>query len=158
MERLTVSDNDERKDIEMKVVIPSRMYTDFCEKLTKMIFHEGRKSQTMDVNVLNHNSFSSKDFVNVFIEYILNKGLSGKLFNTYVDTRKMPMYVSDFILKNDLLVFAEQVIVNIERLLMANTQLSGDSICTVMCKPQSLLDTLFDSGRTKPNSKCFENK
>jgi len=157
MERLTVSDNDEREDIEMKVGIPSRMYTDFCEKLTKMIFPEERKSPTIDVNVLNHNSFSSKGFVNVFIEHILHTDLSEKLFNSYVGSKSMPMSVLDFILKNDLLVFAEQVIVNIERLLMSNTQVSGDSICTVMCKLPSLLNTLFDSGRAKPNSRCFKS-
>jgi len=171
MERLTVTNNDEREDIEIKVVIPSRMYTDLCEKLTKMIFRDGCNEientycnvVDIDVNVLNHDAFSRKHFVDVFIKYILGNNLSPKLFNdlrhyTFLGNTNMPMFVLDYILKNERLVLAEQSIVNIKQLHMPDTHVSGDSICTVMRKLPFLLNTLLDSGRGQPNSECFGNK
>jgi len=163
-ERITLND-----DIggEMKVSIPPGMYTDLCQKFIDTVCREGNSVcmnhyyYSMDVDILKHNAFESKTFVQVFLQYILDNNYATSLFN--VSLLSSPSVLSeckthfllDYILAKDRLVLAEHIIPNISLFLTPDTYVSGDSICNVMRKLPTLLKSLFESGRASPNETCF---
>jgi len=158
MERLTLSEIEES---EMKVSIPPSMYTALCEKMIQLICPDDCV-EIQDRLILKHPSFETQSFIQVFLQYTVKNKFESKLFNApcwakwnadrNVGTK---LYLLDYIVANNMIVFAEEIIMNITSILYSDTQVSGDSICTIMRKRPSLLKPLFESGRAHPNSPCY---
>ena len=157
MERVTLSEIEES---EMKVTIPPRMYTDLCQKVTRLIRPDDN-SGIQDTFIFKHTCFVSRRFVNTFLQYIVKNNLALKLFNascwptlsakSAVGTK---MYLLDHIIEYNQFVLAEEIIKNVKDFLQSDTQISGNSICIVMRKRPSLLKTLLESRTAHPNSQC----
>ena len=162
MKRITL--NETRKS-DLQVLIPEKMYTELSKKFIKLLIREDFSREQVfsteridvDIDVLNHEAFGIKSFVDVFTKYIVDKNLAVSLFNNPImpaDRNNTPLYLLDHILLNNHILLAEAILSQNELFLGQNTKLSSESVCVVIDKLPHLLSNVLKSVRAHFNSKC----
>jgi len=143
MNRVTLSETNEES---MTVTIPERMYTDLCEKFANQLVCEH------EITLLKHSALLNRTFTEQFSAWIVRHDSTLKLFTTpYPYMYRGMYYVFDFILENDLLLFAESILSQIKR---PRIKVNGDSVCVVMRELLPLLGKLIESFEGHCDCEC----
>jgi len=190
MKRVTIIEYGKN---DLKVTIPERKYTYLFEKFIKLLVHEERSRQKqsggvvdrfvnaltqafvkkcidVDIDILCHEAFGIKPFVELFTKYIVDNNLADMIFNTraIITTRHFvnsftltdippnneQLYLLDQILLKKHIVLAEQILLQIELFLRPNTKLCSDSVCVIINELPTLLSNVLKSSRVHLNSEC----
>ena len=122
------------------------------------LFSKPQKCIDVDINILNHEAFQRKSFVELFTNHIVDTHLSFKLFNYPIQNHMLDdghqMYMLDCILEYGHTVLAEQIISKIELFLKPHTTINSKSVSVVIHLLPLFLSKVIESSGVRLNDRC----